>query len=189
MVVAAGSAAELSGEAAFDEFERGHGLLAREGDGPVLGNEAEVVGMGGEKIERAGASFHGRTRGANGGEKIAAGAAAEEREKIALVGEAFVEGRSSGTGGAGDGAHGKGIFAAFTPQAIGGIENAAFETGVSNAGHGATFRVQSVTIISFTTLNQQCINNRAQIVPQLAPQQYQQTGKLEEELCIDFSIP
>jgi hypothetical protein len=110
-----GNAAELSGEAALDEFERGHGLFAREGDGPVFGNEAEVVGMSGEKIERAGASFHGRTRGANGGEEIAAGAAAEEREKIALVGEAFVEGGSGGTGGAGDGTHGEGIFATFAP--------------------------------------------------------------------------
>jgi hypothetical protein len=138
--VTIGSAAKLSGEAALDEFEGGHGLFASEGDGPVFGDEAEVVGMGGEKIEGAAASFHGRARRANGGKKIAAGAAAEKSEKITLVREALVESRSGGAGGAGDGAHGEGVFAMFTPDTVGGVENAAFQTGISNTRHGATFR-------------------------------------------------
>jgi hypothetical protein len=64
--MAIGSAAKVSGEAALDEFERRHGLLASEGHGPVLGDEAEVVRMGGGEIEGAAAGFDGGARGLNG---------------------------------------------------------------------------------------------------------------------------
>lgn len=138
--MAIGSAAKLSGEPALDEFERGHRLSAGKGDGPVLGDEPEVVGMGGEKIESAAASLDGRTRRLHSGKEIEAGAAAEQGEKIAFVGKALVESRRGGARGEGDGTHGEGVFAALTPDLISGIKDAAFQTGIGNTGHGATFR-------------------------------------------------
>jgi hypothetical protein len=71
-------------------------LFASEGDGPVFGDEAVIVGMGREEIESAAASIHGRARSPDGGEKIKASAAAEQREKFALVRKAFVK-RGGGT--------------------------------------------------------------------------------------------
>ena len=139
--VAIGSAAELSGEAALDKFERGHGLFAGEGDGPVIGDEPKVVGMGGEEIEGTLASVDRRARRPQGGKKIETGAAAKEGQKVALVGEALVERGSSGASGAGNGAHGEGVFAIFTPDTVGGVENAAFQTSISNTGHGQPFRL------------------------------------------------
>ena len=56
------------------------------------------------------------------------------------MGEALVESGGGSARGASDGAHGEGVFAMFAPKAISGIEDAAFETGVSNSRHAATFR-------------------------------------------------
>ena len=106
--VAVRRAAKLQSELRLDEFERRHMLFAGEGDGPVFGDEAVIVGMGREEIERAAASIEGRARSPNGGEKIEASAAAEQREKIALVRKAFVKRRGRGASGAGHGAHGEG---------------------------------------------------------------------------------
>ena len=72
--------AKLRGELPLDEFKGWHVLFASEGDGPVFGDEAVIVGMGREEIERAAASIQGRARRPDGGEKIEAGAAAEQRE-------------------------------------------------------------------------------------------------------------
>ena len=54
------SAAKLPGELLLDEFERWHVLFAGEGDGPVFGDQAVIVGMDREEIERAPASFQRR---------------------------------------------------------------------------------------------------------------------------------
>ena len=86
--VAVGGAAKPGSEPLFDEFERRHGFLASEGHGPVLGNEPVVMGMGGEKIEGPLANVHGRARRPDGREKFLAGAAAHQRQKVTLVGEA-----------------------------------------------------------------------------------------------------
>ena len=58
--VAVGKTAELSSESLFDEFERGHGLLAGESHGPVFRNQPVVMGMGGEEIECPLANVHRR---------------------------------------------------------------------------------------------------------------------------------
>jgi len=131
----------LSGEAALDKFERGHGLFAGEGDGPILGDEPKVVGMGSEEIECTLASVNRRAGRPQGGKKIETGAAAEQGKEIALVGEALVERGRSGASGAGNGAHGEGVFAIFTPDAVGGVENAAFQASISNTGHGQPFKL------------------------------------------------
>jgi hypothetical protein len=138
--VAIGRATKLSGEEALDEFERRHGLLAREGESPVFGDETQVVGMGGEEIEGAAASLDRGARGLNGGKKMTAGAAAEEHEEFTFVGEALVESGRSGARGASDGAHGESVLAAFAPKTISGVENAALQTGISNTRHGQPSR-------------------------------------------------
>jgi hypothetical protein len=58
--VSARLAAELRGETTLYELEGGHRFFASEGHGPVIGDEAAVMGMSGKEIERAPASFHGR---------------------------------------------------------------------------------------------------------------------------------
>ena len=136
--VALRGAAKLRGELPFDEFEGWHVLFAREGDGPVFGDEAVIVGLGREEIERAAAGIQGRARSPDGGEKIEAGAAAKEGEEIALVGKAFVECGGGGASGAGHGAHGEGFFAVFAPDAIRGSEDAAFQKSISFARQAAT---------------------------------------------------
>lgn len=130
-----GRAAQLSGEAALQEFERGHVILAGEGDGPVIGDEAEIVGMGYKEVENAVASLRGGARRLDGGEEIEAGAAAEEGKEIFLVGEALVESGCGGARGACDGAHGESMFAAGGPEAVSSVEDPAFETGVRFARH------------------------------------------------------
>ena len=55
--VALRAAAKLRDELPFDELEGWHVLFASEGDGPVFGDEAVIVGMGGEEIESAAASI------------------------------------------------------------------------------------------------------------------------------------
>jgi hypothetical protein len=130
-------AAELRGEAALQEFERRHVLLVGESCCPVLGDEAVVVGMGHKEIENAAASLHRGARRLDGGEEIEAGAAAEQGEEVLLAAEALVEGRRGGVRSAGDGAHGERMFAASAPQMVSGGEDAAFQTGISFAGHAA----------------------------------------------------
>ena len=49
--------AKFSGQKALQEFERGHMFFAGKGEGPVFGNKAEVVGMGGKEIENTAASL------------------------------------------------------------------------------------------------------------------------------------
>jgi len=49
---------------------------------PIFGDKAVIVGMGREEIESAPASIEGRARSPNGGEKIEAAPAAEQREKV-----------------------------------------------------------------------------------------------------------
>ena len=134
-------AAKLRGELPLDEFKGWHVLFAREGDGPVFGDEAVIVGLGREEIERAAAGIQGRARSPDGGEKIEAGAAAKEGEEIALVRKAFVERGGGGASGAGHGAHGEGFFAAFAPDAIRGIEDATFQKSIRFARHAATLPV------------------------------------------------
>ena len=46
-------AAKLRGELPLDEIKGWHVLFASEGDGPVFGDEAVIVGMRREEIERA----------------------------------------------------------------------------------------------------------------------------------------
>jgi len=130
-------ATNQSGQTLLQEFERRHVLLAGEGDSPISGDEAEVVGVGREEVEHAAANLRGIARGLDGRKEIEARAAAEQGEKIVLIGKAFIESWGSGARGAGDGAHREGVFAAFTPQAVGGIENAAFQTSISFARHAA----------------------------------------------------
>ena len=139
--VALRGAAKLSSELSFDEFEGWHVLFASEGDGPVFGDEAVIIGMGGEEIEGPPAGFRCRTRRPDGREKIAAGAAAKEGEEIALVRKAFVERGRGGASGAGDGAHSDGFFAVFAPDTIRGIEDAAFQKSIRFARHAATLPV------------------------------------------------
>src|SRR6266481_3844370 len=138
--VALRGAAELRGELPFDEFEGWHVLFASEGDGPVFGDEAVIIGVGGEKIESAAASIQGGARSPDGGEKIEAGPATEQLEKFALMRKAFIERGGGGACRAGHGAHGEGFFAALAPDAIRGSEDAAFQKGISFARHAATSR-------------------------------------------------
>src|SRR5258706_3556125 len=93
MCVAVRRAAKLPSELRLDEFERRHMLFAGEGDGPIFGDKAVIVGMGREEIESAPASMEGRVRSPNGGEKIEAGAAAVPREKGAPGLNPFVKRR------------------------------------------------------------------------------------------------
>jgi hypothetical protein len=132
---------ELGSKLPLDEFERRHVLLASEGDGPIFGDEAVIVGMGHEEIKGPAASLQRRTRGPDGGKKIEAGAAAKHGEEIALVREALVERGSGGASGAGHGAHGEGLLATFAPDPVCGIEDTAFQKCISFAGHTAGLSV------------------------------------------------
>ena len=129
---------ELSSQSPFQEFERRQVFFASEGDGPSFSDKAEVVRMVHKEVENAAASLHGSARGLDIREEIHAGAAAEERDKIILVGKALIESRGCGAASAGDGAHGEGIFAAFAPHAVCGIEDATFQTCIGLARHAAT---------------------------------------------------
>jgi len=44
-----GLTTKLSGEMLFQEFKRRHVLFAGEGDGPIFGDQAEVIGDGPQK--------------------------------------------------------------------------------------------------------------------------------------------
>jgi hypothetical protein len=132
---------KLNGEPLLDEFKGRHRFFLSEGHGPVFGNEAVVMGMSSEEIEGPFARLHGRPRGADSGEKIAASAATQQRKKITLVREALVKSGGGGARGAGDGAHGEGVFAAFAPDTMRGVEDAAFQASIRYARHEATFRV------------------------------------------------
>ena len=59
----------------------------------------------------------------------------EKGKKVVFVGKALVESRRCSARGAGDGAHGEGMFAALAPHAIRGIQDAAFQTNISLARH------------------------------------------------------
>ena len=148
--------AKLSREAPFQEFKRRHVLFAGEGDGPIFGDQAIVVGMSRKEIENAAANLRGSARGLDGREEIQARAAAQERKKVVLVGEALIESRGSGARGARDGAHGEGLLAVFAPDVVRGIKDAAFETSISFARHAAAIplsiaRDSSLYIVKFTT--------------------------------------
>jgi len=55
-----GLTTKLSGEMLFQEFKRRHVLFAGEGDGPIFGDQAEVIGMMGRKeVENAAANLRG----------------------------------------------------------------------------------------------------------------------------------
>ena len=136
--VALRGAAKLPSELPFDEFEGWHVLFASEGDGPVFGDEAVIIGMGGEEIEGPPAGLRCGTRRPDGREKIETRAAAKEGEQITLVRKAFVERGRGGASGAGDGAHSESYFAAFAPDTIRGIEDAAFEKSIRFARHAVT---------------------------------------------------
>jgi hypothetical protein len=136
-------AAKLHSELPLDEFERGHVLFLSEGHGPVLRDEAVIVRMGDEEIEGAAASVQRRARGPDGGEKVEAGAAAKQGEEIPFVREAFVERRGSGASGAGDSTHRECFFAALAPDAIRGVEDAAFQKSISSTRHAATLLVSA----------------------------------------------
>jgi len=139
--VAVRGATKLRSELPFDEFEGWHVLFASEGDGPVFGDKAVIIGMGGEEIEGPTAGLRYGTRRPDGREKIETGAAAKEGEQIALVRKALVERGGSGASGAGNGAHGEGFFAAFAPDAIRGIEDATFQKSITLARHAVTLPV------------------------------------------------
>ena len=49
-------AAKLCGQTPLQEFERRHVFFAGEGHGPILGDEAVVIGMGHEEVKNAAAS-------------------------------------------------------------------------------------------------------------------------------------
>src|SRR5260370_22438640 len=127
--------AKLRGQKLRQEFEGRHVFFAGEGEGPIFGDQPEVVGMGRKKVENAAAGLRGSGRRLDGGEEIQPGAAAQERDKIILVGKALIESRGSSAAGAGNGAHGEGLLAAFAPHAVCGIEDAAFQTSISLARH------------------------------------------------------
>src|SRR5258708_38878670 len=69
---------KLSGEMPFQEFKRRHAFFAVEGDAPIFGDEAEVIGMGRKKVENAAAHLRGPARGLDNPEDIQAGAAGGE---------------------------------------------------------------------------------------------------------------
>src|SRR6266481_8700470 len=79
------SATKLRGQTPFQKLEGRHVFSAREGDGPILGDKAEVVGMGREEVQDAAANLRGSARTLDSREKIQASAAAEQREEIFLV--------------------------------------------------------------------------------------------------------
>ncbi len=54
-----GPATKLSGEAPFQEFKRRHVLFLREGDGPIFGDEAVVVGMDHQEVKNSAADLRG----------------------------------------------------------------------------------------------------------------------------------
>jgi hypothetical protein len=51
------------------------------------------------------------------------------------------------------------MFAAGAPKVVSGSEDAAFQTGVSFAGHTEILPLAAANIIGFTSLKKQCINN------------------------------
>ena len=54
-----GLTTKLSSEMPFQEFKRRHVFFAGEGDGPIFGDEAEVIGMGRKEVENAAANLRG----------------------------------------------------------------------------------------------------------------------------------
>ena len=75
-----GLTTKLTGEALFQEFKRRHVLFLREGDGPIFGDEAVVVGMGHQEVKNSAADLRGSARGFDGREEMQASAAAQEGE-------------------------------------------------------------------------------------------------------------
>src|SRR5215831_13249026 len=78
--------------------------------------------------------------------------------KILLASEPVIDSRRRCLCGAGEGAHGQRLLAFLAPEAVSHIDNLAFETGIRLAWH-RSFRVKNGTIILFTALKLQCINN------------------------------
>src|SRR5260370_37717977 len=68
--------AKLSGQKLLQEFERRHAFFAGEGEGPIFGDEAEVVAIGRNAVENASASKRAVGRGLDRGAEIPPGASA-----------------------------------------------------------------------------------------------------------------
>src|SRR5260370_14532210 len=130
-----GLAAKLRRQTPLQEFKRRHIFRAREGGGPIFRDETEVVGMGSEEVKSALANLSGSARGFNGREKISARAAPQKGHQIAVVRNTLIESRSGGPGGPGNSAHGQGMLSPLAPQAVCGVENAAFQSSVGFARH------------------------------------------------------
>src|SRR6266849_6949727 len=128
---------KFGGQAPLQEFERRHVFFTGEGDSPIFGDEAEVVGTRGEEVQNAAANLGGSACGIDGREKIQAGAAAEEGEKVFFAGEALIESWRSGSRSESDRAHGKSMFAMGAPDSISGVQDAAFQSSISLARHAA----------------------------------------------------
>src|SRR5437879_6100616 len=122
----------------LQEFKRRHVFLAREGHSPVFRDEPEIVRMGGKEIQNAAANLFRAPGGFDRREEIQAGAAAQQREKVFLIGKTFIESRRGCATGAGNGAHGEGVLAALAQQPVRGVEDAAFQTSISLARHATT---------------------------------------------------
>jgi hypothetical protein len=84
--------------------------------------EIALAGLG----ERAGAS--------EGGEELDAGLDAQSAENIFAIAVTLIEGRSCGTGGLGDAAHGKGFFAAPGPEPASGVKDTLFQLRICLSG-------------------------------------------------------
>jgi hypothetical protein len=111
-------ATKLTREAALQEFKRRHIFFAGEGRGPILRDEAEVVGMGGKEVKGALASLSDSTRALNGREEISACAAPQKGDQAAFVRNTLIESWSGGARGSGNSAHGQGLLAPVAPKVV-----------------------------------------------------------------------
>ena len=133
-----GRPAEALGEPLAHEIERRPGLVQR----GRLGHSIEKNFIGVAVMEREfEVALDGLAQGAGAaerGEKFGAGLQAQGFQNVVAVAVAFVDRRSGGAGGFGDGTHGEGLFAAAGPQARGRVENALFQAGIGLTGQCAS---------------------------------------------------
>jgi hypothetical protein len=80
------------------------------------------------------------------------------------------------------------MFAARAPKVVSGSEDAAFQTGVSFAGHAEVLPLAAANIIGFTSLKKQCINNGPEQPTFGNPSENCKTGVQDGKLCFDFNI-
>src|ERR1700693_2625751 len=110
-------------------------FMARQTSGPAYAEQLVLMRMLRGKLEIPLAYVWERAARLDGMEQILLGPHTQLLEQFPLVLKSLINRRRSGAGRPGHRAHGKCPFALLAPQAVGGIEDPAFQVNIRVARH------------------------------------------------------